>query len=78
MTQTMRRTKNASIRQDMEANARACNRFLTKESLRKLSLIGVLRNVHPLDRVDFARKLNLANKLSDHNLKCFTQPKPKQ
>jgi len=75
MKKTMRRTKNTSIRQDMESNARACNRFLTKEYLRKLNFVGLLRNVHPIDRKDFARKLNQAGKLSMEDLKLFIQSK---
>ena len=72
-TTTMRRTRNSSIRQDMEANAHSYNRYLTKEYLRTLNLIGALRNTHPLDRRDFARALNQAGKLSDRNLKLFTR-----
>lgn len=49
----------------MILNDQAHNRFLPDEHLRKLTTLEVLRNTHPMDRVDFATKLHNLGKITD-------------
>ena len=75
MRRTMRRTKNLSTRQNMEINAWGHNKYLTKKYRKRLNLIGLLRNIHPMDRGDFARKLFKEGKISEAASNEFIQLK---
>ena len=72
---TTRKTKNWTTRKEMEMNARGCSKHLTKRHVRKLNLIKLLRLTHPMDRVDFARKLKDAGKISEAQLQKFIEAK---
>ena len=49
------------IRHEMYLNIHAYNIFLTKEHLDTLDWHMLLANTHPIDRVDFKRKLETLN-----------------
>ena len=49
------------IRELMYTSIHGCNKYLTKDHLKELSLHELLANAHPLDRVDFKRKLESLN-----------------
>lgn len=46
-----------TIRTKMENNAAAYNKHLTKEHLKKLSIIALLSNTYPVDRTVFIKEL---------------------
>jgi len=59
------------IRQAMELNVIAYNCFLKKQ-VNEMSYLTLLRNMHPLDRSFFARRLYSEHKLSKGGLMEFS------
>jgi len=72
----MNRTNNThdpitQTRQDMEMGVIAYNCFL-KDSINQMSNIALLRNMHPLDRSTFAKRLYVKGVLQKHELIEFS------
>ena len=49
------------IREQLYTSIHGCNKYLTRDYLKDLSLQELLANAHPLDRADFKRKLESLN-----------------
>jgi hypothetical protein len=56
------------LRELMYTHIHGYNKYLTRDHLEKLSMYELLANCHPVERVDFTRKLeNLSLKLNEPN-----------
>lgn len=62
------------IRKVLYANIRGYNRHLPMEVLVKMNLMALLRNCHPVDRRDFARKMNALGLLSNTQVTQLDAP----
>lgn len=62
-----------TIREEMILNAVAHNSALSKEHLNKRTDIIILRNTHPNERPEFAKRLYKAGILSKEQAQEFTE-----
>ena len=66
-------TKRQKIRKDMITNIMSCNNVHTVGTLSGKNDSMLLANCHPIDRIDFARRLYNAKQISyDEMKKCST------
>ncbi len=62
------------IKKEMYTHIRAYNRHLTLDHLVTLDLLSLLRNCHPIERIEFAKRLSREGLLSDQEMRRLTTP----